>query len=171
MNILFFLTPKCEVTYLKENDTIEQGLMKLDASGYTAVPLIDKQGRYVGTVTEGDFLRLMTLKLVDISYCVSSMKMKTLARRNEICAVNVSCSMEAAMKMSMKQNFVPVVDDDGIFIGIITRKDILEYMYQFVPKKQVENAIPMCYNVSECSGQNKKNTVRNKNESEVTYAV
>ena len=30
---------------------------------------------------------------------------------------------------SMNQNFVPVIDDNKIFIGIIRRKDIIAYCY------------------------------------------
>ena len=56
MNVLFFLTPKSEVAYLKDEWTLRQGIEKLEYSGYTAIPMIDKEGHYLGVVTEGDFL-------------------------------------------------------------------------------------------------------------------
>lgn len=135
MNILFFLTPKSEVTYLYDDETVERGIMKMEDGGYTAVPLISRQGKYIGTVTEGDFLRLMTSGQLDTAYCIRKMKMRELMRKSEIRAVKVSCHMEDAIEMAMRQNFVPVVDDDGIFIGIITRKDILNHMYRFYQKE------------------------------------
>ena len=43
-------------------------------------------------------------------------------------AVRISESMEDLFEKITNQNFVAVVDDDGIFIGIVTRKDILVYL-------------------------------------------
>ena len=38
--------------------------------------------------------------------------------------------MEDLIDRAMEQNFVPVVDDRGQFIGIITRRDIIGYCYK-----------------------------------------
>ena len=46
--------------------------------------------------------------------------------------------MDNLLNMVMEQNFVPVVDDRGMFIGIITRKDIIKYFYD-KEKKASEN--------------------------------
>ena len=56
MNIMLFLTHKSDVTYLYNDQTIAEGLEILRSTSYTAVPLITREGQYVGTVTEGDFL-------------------------------------------------------------------------------------------------------------------
>ena len=36
--------------------------------------------------------------------------------------------MENLFDKVMNQNFVPVVDDKKVFIGIVTRKDVLAYL-------------------------------------------
>ena len=56
MNIASFLLPKAEVAYLRDDMTLRQGLEKLRRSGFTAIPVIDKEDRYVGVVSVGDFL-------------------------------------------------------------------------------------------------------------------
>ena len=56
MNVLFFLKPKLSVAYIYDTNTVRQGLEKMKHYGYTAIPVIDREGHYVGTVTEGDFL-------------------------------------------------------------------------------------------------------------------
>ena len=56
MNILYFLTPKSEVEYIRIESSVRQGLEKMKYHGYAAIPVIDKEGHYEGTVTEGDFL-------------------------------------------------------------------------------------------------------------------
>ena len=38
-------------------------------------------------------------------------------------------NMEDLIGRAMEQNFVPVIDDQGHFIGIITRRDIIGYCY------------------------------------------
>ena len=43
-------------------------------------------------------------------------------------AVNISISMEGLVDKITNQNFVPVVDDNNVFIGIITRKDVILYL-------------------------------------------
>ncbi len=140
MNILFFLTPKSDVMYLEENDTVEQGIGKLQRCGYTAVPLISREGTYIGTVTEGDFLRLMISGQLEHASALRTMPMRDLARKTQIDAVKISCQMEDAIEMAMKQNFVPVVDDKETFIGIITRKDLLNHMYCFYKKEHSSKA-------------------------------
>ena len=56
MNISFYLIPKSEVTYIHQEDTVAQALRVIHKHGYQAVPVIDEKGRYVGTISEGDFL-------------------------------------------------------------------------------------------------------------------
>ena len=56
MNIMHFLTPKAQVAYMFKESTVRQGIEKMRYHGFSAIPVIDKEGKYVGTVTEGDFL-------------------------------------------------------------------------------------------------------------------
>jgi len=56
VNILFFLTPKSEVAYIYEDYTMRQALEKMEHHRYSAIPIIDDEGKYVGTITEGDLL-------------------------------------------------------------------------------------------------------------------
>ncbi|MDY6315508.1 MAG: CBS domain-containing protein, partial [Clostridia bacterium] len=55
-NIAYFLIPKNEVAYLYNDCTVRQGIEKMRFHGYSAIPVIDKDGKYVRTVSEGDFL-------------------------------------------------------------------------------------------------------------------
>ena len=56
MNVISLVTPKAQVAYLYDDFTIRQGLEKLRAHGYTAIPVLSREGQYLGTVSEGDFL-------------------------------------------------------------------------------------------------------------------
>lgn len=130
MNVLFFLTPKSEVAYLQEDWTLRQGIEKLERSGYTAIPLIDKQGRYIGTVTEGDILRILKKRYDMNLRLAENVSILAVERKVDIKPVSVDATMEDLVRMAMNQNFVPVIDDKKIFIGIVTRKDIIRFCYE-----------------------------------------
>lgn len=51
------MIPKVSTVFLHENDTVRQGLERFTRHGYTAVPVLNENEQYVGSVTEGDFLR------------------------------------------------------------------------------------------------------------------
>ena len=130
MNILFFLTPKSDVAFLYDDETLRQALEKMEYHKYSAVPVISRSGKYIGTITEGDMLwgikNQYDLSLRDSEHIsVSAIK-----RRSDNRPVYVNATMEDLIDKALNQNFVPVVDDQKNFIGIITRKEIIKYFYQ-----------------------------------------
>ncbi len=129
MNILFFLTPKSEVAYIYEDYTIRQALEKMEYHRYSSIPIINKEGKYVGTITEGDLL--WTLKndfFLDLR-AIEDISITHVKRRKDNRPVFIDANIEDLISTAMNQNFVPVVDDKDTFIGIIKRRDIIEYCY------------------------------------------
>ena len=131
MNVAFFLRPKCHVTYIYENDSLRAGLEKMKYHGYTAIPVINDKNEYVGTVSEGDFLWNLidykgSIKQIDLK-AVEDKKIKDILKKDRDPSIRITVSVEELLTRAMKQNFVPVVDDYNVFIGIVTRKSIIEY--------------------------------------------
>jgi CBS domain-containing protein len=127
MNILFFLTPKAACSCLTDDDTIRQAMERMEHNSYTSLPILSRAGEYRGTLTEGDLL--WALK----NLCKGDMK-----RAEQICImdidhrcdnqpVSVSTDIEDLFAKATDQNFVPVIDDKDTFIGLITRKAIVQY--------------------------------------------
>ena len=56
MNILFFLTPKEEVAYIYENETLRQTLEKMEHRRYSCIPILSMDGKYIGSISEGDLV-------------------------------------------------------------------------------------------------------------------
>lgn len=52
MNIAKIMIPKISTVFLHEKDTIRQGLERFMVHGYTAVPVLNDQEQYIGSVTE-----------------------------------------------------------------------------------------------------------------------
>lgn len=132
MNIAYFLLPKNHVAYLYDDCTFRQGLEKMRHHGYTAIPVITRSGQYVGTVSEGDFLWRLLADEPKAQFSRSmkdleQLRIRDILRGNNYPPVRITVSMEELLTSAMNQNFIPVVDDIGSFIGIVTRKDIIRY--------------------------------------------
>lgn len=143
MNVLMLLKPKSEVEYLVDTYTLRQGLEKMRAHGYTAIPVISKEGEYRGCVSEGDFL----WHIIDKADKIDGIKKCENYRISEIMnpernpAVNVNVSMESLLERAENQNFIPVVDDRGYFIGIVTRKTIINTFCDYEDIKYLPSAV------------------------------
>lgn len=139
MNILFFLTPKSEVAYVYDTDTLRQVLEKMENHRYSAIPVIAKKdGSYIGTLTEGDLLWYIKDR-DDLSLrSAEEILMTEVPRMRDNEPVEVDVNMEDLLNKAMNQNFVPVVDDRKHFIGLITRKDLIQYLCKKLVKAQLE---------------------------------
>lgn len=134
MNILFFLIPKNDITYIYDDFTLRQALEKMEYHRYTSIPIISKNGEYVGTITEGDIL--WTLKnWNEISFInTDNIKIKDIKIHRNYKSIDINKEMSDLIELITNQNFVPVTDDRNMFIGIITRKDVIQYLYDKTKK-------------------------------------
>jgi len=132
-----FLKPKVEVEYLYDDFTVRQALEKMCRHGYTAIPVITREGKYYSTIREGDLLW----------YIVDGENTETLWEKTDIRSleevyirnivdegrnppVRITEPVEHLFERAMNQNYVPVIDDMDSFIGIITRRDILTILFK-----------------------------------------
>lgn len=134
MNILFFLKPKAEVAFVYDYHTLRQAMEIMEYHKYSSIPMINREGKYVGTITEGDLLwGLKKLNILNLKGA-EDIAITKIARRADYRPVSADSNMEDLMEKAMDQNFVPVIDDQKNFIGIITRKDIIGYCYEKIKK-------------------------------------
>ncbi len=136
MNVLFFLKPKGELAYLYDDHSLRQGIEKLERSGFTAIPVISRSGEYIGTITEGDFLWTLKNKFSLDLKMAEDVPIQTVKRRMRFDPISIDSNMEDLVSKARNQNFVPVIDDKKIFIGIVTRKDIIDFCYQEYIEKE-----------------------------------
>lgn len=139
MNIAFFLTPKIEVVFISEDFTLDKTLKIMEKNKYSAVPIIDNKGKYIGTLTEGDILWYIEEKLKKEDFSLENIKrisIKQVPRKFKNSAVKINSNIENLIGLAVSQNFVPVVDDENTFIGIIKRSAIIDYCYEKLKNKE-----------------------------------
>jgi CBS domain-containing protein len=136
MNIAFFLLPKQEVVCFTLDMNFRQALERMEYNRYTAVPIINAEGGYAGTVTEGDLLWYLKkhadLKLEN----ASKVKLSEVPLRLNNKTVSIDSDMDDLISLAKVQNFVPVVDDMNRFIGIVRRSEIIDYCEKIIMEQQ-----------------------------------
>ena len=126
-NILFFLMPKAMCAFLYDDYTVRQALEKMESAGYAALPILNRRGEYRGTLTEGDVLWAMKNMCYMDMRQAEAHRIMEISRRKDNVPVRVTTSMHDLVERATSQNFVPVVDDKDAFIGLVTRKAIINY--------------------------------------------
>jgi CBS domain-containing protein len=135
-NLLQFITPKADVVFIFENMTVRQALEKMDYNKYSVVPVIDEQGLYLGTISEGDLLRFIKNENSFNISKAESIKINKIPTYRSYKASSINAPITDIFNLSISQNFVPLTDDRGVFIGIIKRATILNFLIGFLDENK-----------------------------------
>lgn len=127
MNIIRIMTPKINVAYVHADDTMRQGLEKMRSHGYTTVPVISDDGRCVGTVSEGDCLWHMVEHGFSDMHVLEEHSIREVLNTERNPAVTIDVEPSVLYQRITECTFVPINDDRGCFIGIVTRRAVLSY--------------------------------------------
>ncbi len=136
INIVRFLIPKSNVAFLDSGATLRNGYEKMTYHKYRAIPVISSDGVYVGTVTEGDILCSMLNNGKNDIRDHEKIYIKDIVREGWNPPVRVTCTVDQLFNRIAEQNFVPVVDDRGVFIGIVTRKAVITFLTEAYEKSK-----------------------------------
>ena len=138
MNIFRFIIPKSLVEYITVDSTVRQGFEKMRFHRYVAIPVLDGEGKYVGMLRNDDILEFFL--------SVERFDMKVAERTLVADVIDPSYSkplyhtstMEELLELVKEHNSVPVVDDRGCFIGIVLRRDVMNFLLKkyYTPEKE-----------------------------------
>lgn len=130
MQLAFFLLPKSETLYLTEQQTLRQAMEKMQFHGLGAVVILNGLGQYVGTITTADFLWYLKDNHQLNLTAAEKVLIQDIPRRHDNVPVTINTEIRNLFRLAMKENFIPVVDDLGVFIGIVRRREIMEFFQQ-----------------------------------------
>ena len=126
MNIAGLLLPKSIVAYLYDDFTLRQALEKMRYHGYTHLPVITRDNRYYGTISEGDLLwYFMDAGTIDLAKCQET-RIRDALTLKHYPPVPIDMNIPEVVDLLVSYNFLPVVDDRDSFVGIVTRNKILK---------------------------------------------
>lgn len=127
-NLLTYLIPKASTYYMSTSGSIRQALEKFDFHKFTVVPLLDDEGNYISTVSEGDLLRYIKQTNELNLKKLENVLLKDINHYRPYKSLRIDCDFNQILKLAQEQNFIPIVDDRGKFIGIVKRKTVLQYL-------------------------------------------
>lgn len=131
MNIMRFVVPKSRVEHITADSTVRQALEKMRYHRYAAIPVIDGGGKYVGTLKNDDIFAYFLDSGSFDAHRAEKDRAADIIDRDRLAPVYHDASMSELIEQVKEHNFVPIVDDRGCFIGIILRRDILNYLLEF----------------------------------------
>ncbi len=127
-NILFFLTPKSALEYLEGDSTVRQAIEKMEYHRYNVVAVVDRvTGKYLHSISEGDLLFFLKQHGCTVEGS-SRYSLEEVEVHRNYGSVSIAMKMDDLINLIVAQNFVPVTDDKGVFIGIVTRKAVMNYL-------------------------------------------
>ena len=139
MNILRFILPKSSVEYIYTTSTVRQALEKMRYHHYVAIPVLDEEGIYVGTLRNDDLFKyFLDNGSFDYKAAERDSVMKILDKDYSKPLYH-NASVNELIENVKEHNFVPVVDDRGCFIGIVLRRDILNFLLEHYEKATNNN--------------------------------
>ncbi len=138
MNILFYLVPKSNVVFVYDDYTIGKAMDVMEKERYMSVPVLARDGSYVGSLSEGDILWGLKERPHLCPELLEQLRVRQFKRQRDNQPVNINCTMEQLAHTAVNQNFIPVVDDNRTFIGIVTRKSVMNYFLTCREKEEEE---------------------------------
>ncbi|MDD3958298.1 MAG: CBS domain-containing protein [Candidatus Izemoplasmatales bacterium] len=130
MDIISFVKHKPEVIFVYDDFTLKEALELMEKHRFTSIPILSRDGKYIGSITEGDLL----WKIIRIdgynSKKADALKVSDIERCRDYLPIRVDQKMDELILKAAEENFVPIIDENDLFIGIVTRKTILTYFFE-----------------------------------------
>ena len=135
MNILRFVIPKSLVEYITDTSTVRQALEKMRHHRYVAIPVINAEGGYVGTLRNDDLFKYFVDGGRFDMRAAEADSVMTILDTSYSRPLSHSAPLEELFELVKERNFVSVVDDRGCFIGIILRRDVMNFLLEFYKRE------------------------------------
>ena len=131
-----------EVIFVERDTPLDDVVNMMAALGISGVPVVDKEGKVVGVISERDFLFRMGTEDTSsfmgvVAHCLKSKECVAISMRQEraedimtspaiTVSEDTSVSEIANIFIEKNINRVPVTDQEGALVGIVARTDIVE---------------------------------------------
>ena len=120
--MLDFMIPADNVI---DQHTLSTGLLILTQSNYTMIPVLSAESKLMGVISMSMIIKaVMTVDAIEMER-LDELKVRDVMLSQPV-RVQSNCHLADVLNYLIDQNFVCVVDEDNRFLGIITRKNVLQ---------------------------------------------
>ena len=132
-----------KVAILQEDHTLEHAMLVLTNVRYSLIPVLNRENKIVGLVS----LAMILHKITGVEQIQMNQLGKNKVRdvmRTEFPVIQENTQIEDVLNELVDESFLCISNDEGVFLGIVTRKEVLKrinYMvhrltheYEFVEK-------------------------------------
>ncbi|MGD9503436.1 MAG: CBS and ACT domain-containing protein [Syntrophobacteraceae bacterium] len=121
------------VVTIDVNSSMQDAINLMKENEIRMLPVM-KKGQLVGIITDGDIKKASasdatTLDVHELLYLLSKVKISSIMTKNPI-TVPPDCTVEEAAELFVNRRIstLPVVDDNGAVIGVITQDDLFKVL-------------------------------------------
>ena len=123
--MLDFMIPADNVANVIDQHTLSTGLLILTQSNYTMIPVLSAESKLMGVISMSMIIKaVMTVDAIEMER-LDELKVRDVMLCQPV-RVQANCNLEEVLNYLIDQNFVCVVDGDNRFLGIITRKNVMQ---------------------------------------------
>ena len=123
--MLDFMIPADNVANVIDQHTLSTGLLILTQSNYTMIPVLSAESKLMGVISMSMIIKaVMTVDAIEMER-LDELKVRDVMLSQPV-RVQSNCHLADVLNYLIDQNFVCVVDGDNRFLGIITRKNVMQ---------------------------------------------
>lgn len=131
MPIKDFIICSEKVAHVQSGNNAEHALLVLTRTGYSSIPVLDVKYRLQGLLS----IKMITeaiLGLERIEYDrLANIKVDDVMEK-EVVYLKITDTFKRALDLVINHAFLCVVDEEGTFIGIMTRRVILKQLKKYI---------------------------------------
>lgn len=124
-----FLIPDDKVAHVMDINPLNHALLVLTKVKYTRIPVLNKEGEIVGLVGLSEIVNAM-FDLTEIDPDNLTDLLVKDVMETEIKTITKPYDIEYILHLLVDNSFIPLVDEENRFAGIVTRKEILKSVNQ-----------------------------------------
>lgn len=126
-----FIISSEKVAHVQIGNNAEHALLVLTRTGYSAIPVLDMKYRLQGLLSS-KMITEAILGLERIEYdLLPNIKVDDIMQR-EVAYLKVTDTFKRALDLVINHAFLCVIDEEGTFAGIMTRRVILKQLKKYI---------------------------------------
>ncbi|WP_278956001.1 cyclic-di-AMP-binding protein CbpB [Lactobacillus apis] len=118
-----FIIPASRIAFVEDDNPLYHAFMILTRVKYSKIPVLDNKNRVVGLLS----LAMITDKMMVTDKItldpLTELKVKDVMQTNFDKINFAQTTLEAQLHLLVDNAFLPVVDDHGVFQGLLTRRE------------------------------------------------